>query len=38
LLKAKAELALGVLSYNLKRVINILAVPTLLKALELSRA
>jgi transposase len=38
LLKAKAELALGVLSYNLKRVINILTVPALLKALELSRA
>jgi transposase len=37
LLKAKAELALGVLSYNLKRVINILTVPALLKALELSR-
>jgi len=34
LLKAKAELALGVLSYNLKRVINILTVPALLKALE----
>jgi len=31
--KAKAELALGVLSYNLKRVINILGVPTLLLAL-----
>lgn len=38
LLKAKAELALGVLSYNLKRVINILTVPALLKALEPSRA
>jgi transposase len=37
LLKTKAELALGVLSYNLKRVINILAVPALLKALEFSR-
>ncbi|HEX8895688.1 MAG TPA: IS1182 family transposase [Terriglobales bacterium] len=36
--KAKAELALGVLSYNLKRVINILGVPTLLQAIELSRA
>src|ERR1700736_3556643 len=36
--KAKAELALGVLSYNLKRVINILGVPALLEALELSRA
>lgn len=32
--KAKAELALGVLSYNLKRVINILGVPMLLQALE----
>jgi transposase len=38
LLKAKAELALGVLSYNLKRVINILTVPALLTALEPSRA
>jgi hypothetical protein len=38
LLKAKAELALGVLSYNLKRVINILEVPTLLLALQPSRA
>ena len=36
--KAKAELALGVLSYNLKRVINILGVPALLEALEPSRA
>jgi transposase len=36
--KAKAELALGVLSYNLKRVINILDVPTLLLALQPSRA
>jgi transposase len=35
--KAKAELALGVLSYNLKRVINILGVPALLEALALSR-
>ena len=35
--KAKAELALGVLSYNLKRVINILGVPALLQALALSR-
>lgn len=35
--KAKAELALGVLSYNLKRVINILGVPALLQAIELSR-
>jgi transposase len=32
--KAKAELALGVLSYNLKRVINILGVPALLQALK----
>jgi transposase len=31
--KAKAELALGVLSYNFKRVINILGVPALLQAL-----
>ena len=36
--KTKAELALGVLSYNLKRVINILGVPALLAALELSPA
>ena len=36
--KAKAELALGVLSYNLKRVINILGVPALLQALEPSPA
>jgi transposase len=36
--KAKAELALGVLSYNLKRVINILGVPALLEALEPARA
>ena len=36
--KAKAELALGVLSYNLKRVINILGVPSLLQALEPSIA
>lgn len=35
--KAKAELALGVLSYNLKRVINILGVHSLLAALALSR-
>jgi transposase len=34
--KAKAELALGVLCYNLKRVTNILGVPALLGALELS--
>lgn len=32
--KAKAELALGVLSYNLKRVINIKGVEVLLKALQ----
>jgi transposase len=32
--KATAELALGVLNYNLKRVINILGVPALLQALE----
>jgi transposase len=32
--KATAELALGVLSYNLKRVINILGVPALMQALE----
>jgi len=32
--KAKAELALGVLNYNLKRAINILGVPALLQALE----
>lgn len=32
--KAKAELALGVLSYNLKRVVNILGVPALLQALQ----
>jgi transposase len=31
--KATAELALGVLNYNLKRVINILGVPALLQAL-----
>src|SRR5882724_11698755 len=36
--KAKAELALGVLCYNLKRVINILGVPALLEALEPSWA
>jgi len=36
--KAKAELALGVLSYNLKRVINILGVPALLAALQPSPA
>lgn len=33
--KAKAELALGVLSYNLKRVINILGLPALLQRLQL---
>jgi transposase/IS5 family transposase len=38
LLKAKAELALTVLSYNLKRVITILGVPALLKALQPSPA
>ena len=32
--KAKAELALGVLCYNLKRVLNILGVPALLQALK----
>jgi transposase len=36
--KAKAELALGVLCYNLKRIINILGVPALLEALEPSWA
>ena len=36
--KAKAELALGVLCYNLKRVTNILGVPALLEALALSPA
>jgi transposase len=36
--KAKTELALGVLSYNLKRVINLFGVPALLRALELSPA
>src|SRR5882672_9228395 len=36
--KAKAELALGVLCYNLKRVVNILGVPALLEALEPSWA
>lgn len=35
--KAKAELALGVLSYNLKRAINILGVPALLAALNTAR-
>ena len=38
LLKAKAELAFGVLSYNLKRVINILGVPALLERLQPSPA
>jgi transposase len=38
LLKAKAELALSVLSYNLKRVINILGVPALLERLQPSPA
>lgn len=32
--KAKAELALGVLSYNLKRLINVLGVPALLQLLQ----
>ena len=36
--KAKAELALGVLCYNIKRVINILGTPALLQALAPSRA
>jgi transposase len=36
--KAKAELALGVLTYNLKRTITILGVPTLLQALQPSPA
>ena len=36
--KAKAELALGVLCYNLKRVTSILGVPALLGALALSPA
>ena len=36
--KAKAELALGVLNYNLKRVVTILGVPALLQALEPSKA
>lgn len=36
--KAKAELALGVLTYNLKRVIAILGVPTLLQVLQPSPA
>jgi hypothetical protein len=36
--KAKAELALGVLCYNLKRVTNILGVSALLGVLALSRA
>lgn len=36
--KAKAELALGVLCYNLKRVTNILGVPALLEALAFSQA
>jgi transposase len=34
LIKAKAELALGVLNYNLKRVLTILGVPALLQALQ----
>lgn len=36
--KAKAELALGILTYNLKRVTNILGVPALLAALAPSPA
>jgi transposase len=36
--KAKAELALTVLSYNIKRVISILGVPALLQALQPSPA
>jgi transposase len=36
--KAKTELALGVLCYNLKRVTNILGVPALLEALALTPA
>lgn len=38
LIKAKAELALEVLSYNLKRVTAILGVPALLRALDPSHA
>jgi transposase len=38
LIKAKAELALGVLSYNLKRVIAILGVHALLRAFDPSHA
>lgn len=34
LIKAKAELALGVLCYNLKRAMAVLGVPALLKALQ----
>ena len=36
--KAKSELALGVLCYNLKRVLAILGVPALLEVLEPSPA
>jgi hypothetical protein len=36
--KAKAELALTVLAFNMKRVINILGVPALLQALHDARA
>ena len=36
--KAKAELALTVLAFNMKRVINILGVPALLQALHAARA
>jgi transposase len=38
LIKAKAELALGVLSYNIKRAITILGVPALLQALRPAEA
>ena len=38
LVKAKSELALGVLCYNLKRVLSILGVPALLQALQPSPA
>jgi hypothetical protein len=36
--KAKSELALSVLGYNLKRMIAIKGTPALLKALQLSPA
>jgi hypothetical protein len=32
--KAKAELALGIMGYNLKRVLNILGVAAVLQALQ----